>query len=416
MILLFPALLMGVENGGAVALLALLLLSAMGHFFIRQRPLLNVHETLMLLAILAYVLIFVFNLLYFGAEASNLNNTENFILLLPIYFYLRKNPVDERYISIGIFLGAAACAVYAGYQRFELGHQRASGLTHLVEFGGFSMIFAMLCLVFSVYSKSLIPKLIFFCGFPLGVFASMLSGSRGSWLALVTGSVFLVILNPFSWRLRSRLTALLLFTLMILGSYFHPIVEKRVDKAVQEIDQYFETGVVSKASLGRRLETWRASVIAIRESSPWIGIGEGNFREKIQQLVERGLADPDILPMYHAHNVFIAATMNRGVPGLISLILVLLLPFLSFILFARNQSDNHAKALPYSGAMLVVCAVTVAMSDVFFYQHKSALFFVTYIYLLYALLSSRYREMLLAHNNDGLQSMESKSTEESVPK
>ena len=381
-ILFFPALLIGIVNGGATALLLLLLISIIGLMIFRTRERLNVHERFMLFVVLLYIAIYGVNVWYFEARVSELDNTLRFLLLLPIFFFVRKKSFNVQYLKYGVVVATLVCAVFAGYQKFILSFERVNGITNWVSFGGLSITLGMMSLVFGAYGRSMTERLIFIIGFFLAVLASLLSGSRGAWLALLPGFLLLLYFNPFKYSNKVRVGLLVGFSMMILGSYLHPIVQQRVDNAIEDIHLYTEEGRVF-SSLGLRLEAWKASGIAYSQS-PWMGIGEGNFRSMLQRLVDEGQIHQDVMHINHVHNEFISAALHRGVPGLISVLLIFLIPFVSFLNVGR-RSQGCQQALAISGAMLVVCSVTVAMSDIFFGQHQHTIFYVAYIYLIYAL-------------------------------
>ncbi|MCP4275804.1 MAG: O-antigen ligase family protein, partial [Gammaproteobacteria bacterium] len=178
-----------------------------------------------------------------------------------------------------------------------------------------------------------------FSGFGLACFACLLSGARGAWLAVLSGLVLLIIFNPKAWTVRKRAVSTLCSVVLIAATYYAlPIVHKRVDIGISQFNAYFSEGAVKQSSAGLRLEVWRAAMISI-EDSPWLGIGAGSFNDRITDLVDRGKVDPAIAGLGHVHNEYLIAALHRGIPGLIALLFLLLVPLYAFIKHYHEVRD-----------------------------------------------------------------------------
>lgn len=388
LLLLFPAMLMAVPDGGSATLVLLLLVSITGLFLNKNPIVLDKNEKYLLATIAVYMAVYIFNVWFFNSEISELDNTSRFLLLLPIFFYIRRLKLTPNYIYYGILMGAVACLVIAAYQKFFLGFDQASGVTSIVSFGTLSMTLAMMCFIIALLCKSWSSRILFYSGFMFAAYASVLSGSRGAWLILLSCLLILFITNPLKWPFKTRFSAILVSLILITASYFFPPVQHRVNTAINEIDAYFTYDVVN-TSVGARLEIWRASVIAATEN-PILGIGEGNFSNKMKQLSDQGLVDPFVLNIAHVHNEYISALLHRSLPGLLSLLLLFLIPLIAFSkTFIAEQGDR--RMLPAIGVILVISTMTISLTDVFFYQHKNTLFYVAFTYILYASMRSDTR-------------------------
>ena len=383
LILLFPALLMTVPDGGAVVLLLLVLLSLIGLARNKYKIPLNQQEIWLFVAIGFYLAINLFNVWYFDAGISGLDNVNRFLLLLPVYFYIRKTKLSYRPVIFGIAIGAAACFVIAVYQKIFLGVPRAHGLQNAVPFGGLSITLGLMCLAIALTIENRREKIWMYSGFLLASIASVLSGTRGAWLALPVGLITLLILNPRDWSAKSRVAGSLITLLLIVLAYTIPLIQIRVDTTMLNLVAYF-TEADASTSIGLRLEAWRAAIIAFTEN-PVLGIGEGNFRSTLRQLAEVGEIDPLLATsIAHAHSEFLSAMLHRGLPGLILSLLLFLLPLVTFYTQFKQQQGER-KVLLALGIMLIISSITTALSDVFFGHHKQTLFFATYIYLVYGL-------------------------------
>ena len=117
LLLLFPAMLMIVPDGGSIAIALLIIVSSTGLLLNRNSIPLSKNEKHFLAVIAIYILIYIFNLWFFNSKISEFDNTSRFLLLLPIFFYLRKSKLNPKYIYYGILLGAIACFIIAAYQK-----------------------------------------------------------------------------------------------------------------------------------------------------------------------------------------------------------------------------------------------------------------------------------------------------------
>lgn len=383
LILLFPALLMTVPDGGAVVLLLLVLLSLIGLARNKYKIPLNQQEIWLFVAIGFYLAINLFNVWYFDTRLSGVDNVNRFLLLLPVYFYIRKTKLSYRPVIFGIAIGAAACFVIAVYQKIFLGVPRAHGLQNAVPFGGLSITLGLMCLAIGQTMENRRKKIWMYCGFLLACTASILSGTRGAWLALPVGLITLLILNPRNWSAKSIVISVLITLPLVVLTYAIPIIQIRVDTTMLNLVAYY-TGADTSTSIGLRLETWRAAIIAFTEN-PVLGIGEGNFHSTLRELAKTGEIDPLLATsIAHVHNEFFSVMLHRGIPGLMSTLLLFLLPLATFCTQFKQQQGER-KVLLAMGIMLIISSMTTALSDVFFGHHKQTLFYAMYIYLVYGL-------------------------------
>lgn len=385
LIFLFYPMLVAFPEGGATVLVLLSLISVIGLSRNRIKRRLTSDEKLLLITVGLFLSILALNVWYFNAKLRELDNPSRFLLLLPVFFFIRKSKLNFGYAFYGLLAGAIASFLVACYQMFYLDIDRVYGAVKIVAFGSISITLALMCFALALLGKNWWFRLLFLGGFILGCTASIMSGSRGPWLALPTGLFILVFANPKSWSVKLRMVSGFLVLLILISCYAIPIVKKRVDMAVADIDSYLSEDVVY-TSLGLRLEAWRGSSIAFAEN-PILGIGENNFYKKMKQLVNEGRVHPDVLHFNHTHNEFISAALYRGIPGLLSLLLLFFVPLIYFMKSGKTDKEN-VKMLSISGVMLITCLMTVSLSDILFCQHKLTIFYVASIYIFYGLLSS----------------------------
>jgi O-antigen ligase len=390
LILLFPAFLVALPDGGAGILILLVLVSIVG--LIKNRGVVPLHpdERYFLYAVGLFLLVYAFNIWFFGVKISAFDNPSRFLLLLPVFFYLRKIKLNLNYLIFSLFLGTLSCIVFAIYQKYFLDIPRAHGVSGVVTFALISVTLAMMSLSVAMLSSSKWLKSLMLLSFFFGVSASIMSGTRGAWLALPVGVFVLLLINPLNWKKQSRIILSLISICVLGAAYFLPFVQMRIDTAISGFMDYFSNDDFVPTSVGWRLELWRGAAIAIFEN-PVLGIGEGkeNFRQTMQHLADAGSVTPTLATsMPHVHNEFISATLHRGILGLFTLLLIFFLPLVTFIKSIKTASGDK-KILMLMGVMLTTSCATTALSDAFFHTHALSIFYVTFIYVIYTQIHSR---------------------------
>ena len=369
-------------------LILLVIITGISLLSSKEKLPLKKNEKLFLQVIGFYIFVYLANIYILDSSISEFGYTARFIILLPVFFYARKQKLNTSMVLYGIFLGSLACFLIAIYQVFLLEMPRANGITNPVPFGGISITLGLMCISAVVFSTSNKFTIFMILGFIFGSIASILSGSRGAWLALLSCFVYFIWSNPIPLSVRHRTIYSLVFVLTILACYQIPDVQLRVGYAIQNIDAYFNQNIVY-TSAGLRLETWKAGFIVFSEN-PVFGIGEGNFNftTAMTNLANRGEIAP-VIPtsIAHVHNEYLSAALHRGVFGLLSLMILFLFPLWVFRQRLLVSNGIH-KTLLVSGIMLILCSMTISLSDVFFQHHNQTLFFVTYLYLFFGLASS----------------------------
>ena len=387
-IFIFPPMFILVPKGGDVVLLFLLVINLTYLTVNRSNKIsYSLEEKILLSVIGLYLGLHLLNNFFVGSKALETDGIALFIILLPLFHHVRKFSMDRNVVIYGILAGAFACFLIAIYQKYMLGMPRVSGFFKIIAFGSISITLALMCLWMAILTRRRKISLLMFCGFGFAFYASLLSGSRGPWLAVISCLVLLIIFNPRAWTVKKRAVITLSSLVLISSAYALPGVQQRVDLAISQFDAYFSQGVVASNSVGLRLEVWRAVLISVGENS-WSGIGSENFGEMIADLANRNKIDPILTTkISHAHNEYLSVAMYRGLPGLASLLLIFLVPFCTFLKYYHTVKSNDQLLLG-CGIILIVSSMTMSMSDLFFQHHRESLFFAVYIYLIYGLVFS----------------------------
>jgi putative inorganic carbon (hco3(-)) transporter len=145
----------------------------------------------------------------------------------------------------------------------------------------------------------------------------ILTQSRGSYIALAL-TLPLVLLFALVIPARSRpfVIGFMVFALIIVSILIWragpDLVMQRIAKAYADIS--VSTDVVSKVEV--RLETWSRAIYGIQEY-PFTGMGMNIFRQLAPSFYPSLLLFPDF-DIAHAHNEFLQAALDLGLPGMVA--------------------------------------------------------------------------------------------------
>lgn len=312
------------------------------------------------------------------------------LLFLPL---LARARLSGEWLWYGVFIGAIGAAALAAYQHFFLGLARAQGFTLSILFGDIGLALGLIALAargeFTRRRSFWLPYFAFFCG----VATSILSGSRGGWIAMILSAIPLYVYDKQKSRRKSMLVAAS-GVILLLAAFFIPATQVAVrgEQAFTEARNYFEANA-SNSSTGARLEMWKAAALAFREH-PLFGVGKYNFSVSIRELEARGEINPSIAGFNHAHNEILEVMATQGIVGLAGLLLFYLGP-LRFFIRNLDPGDRHN---PYAlaGILLVLCYIDFGLSQVMFAHHLGIAFYAFMVCLLTGLCLKTQQDNLRA--------------------
>ena len=151
----------------------------------------------------------------------------------------------------------------------------------------------------------------------------ILTQSRGSYLALAFTilALFFITLPP---RWRWSLLGLMIIAGLIFG--FALSKESLVAASNWLTGSGLTTeGALSLNSLEGRVELWSRAIFGLQDF-PFTGMGMNTFREVVHVLYPLFLVAPDV-DIGHAHNEFLQAGLDLGIPGLIAFISLYIIAF-----------------------------------------------------------------------------------------
>ena len=337
--------------------------------------------------------------IFFGFYHNhNLSYFEAFIpfVLSPLIFhgFVQSEP-DDNTLWLGVAIAAIMGSMIAVYQAYHLDIGRAFGaLKNPIIFGDICIVFASLSLIglLSTQHKncSFLLQMTLILGFISGVFASLLSGSKGGWLSIFTTLIIFIWL----W-LRNRQTVIkigvLSAALIGIGSLFWlaptELVLARLIEGFHGGVHWFKTGEITEGSVSARLALWKAGLEMINEH--WLlGISRHGLEAALPAPLKiYGQLESDLL----------MALVANGFIGFLSKIYLFISVLFAFTI-SKKMNTNHNIYIPVAGTLLVILYIEFGLSVDTLGRNAFRHLFVLLTLLILALTMKKY-----SPNNQNLQ-------------
>lgn len=284
----------------------------------------------------------------------------------------------------GVILGALAALPFIAWQRFVLDIYRPGGWLNSITFGDIALCLALVALAAAIDYRHSTRKAIFpALGALAGLGATVISGTRGGWIALLLAAILFL---TYARLLHSRRVRLLLVGSFALfaSTFFIPAfgVQERVDQGMHDVQTWLDGGSAF-SNVGIRLELWTGARHLIAEE-PWFGRDPEGVRAGLRELARQGKVQDVVVPFEHLHNDLLQAQATGGVFGLLAYIGILAAPF---AFFARAVGRSSRRGMPQfapalAGMLVVLSYFGFGLTEVIFWSLKGSMFYVLMVALL----------------------------------
>lgn len=307
-----------------------------------------------------------------------------FVAISCIFFVAYFRP-SIRSFWLGLYIGGISAGVIACTQKFYLNAERVSGFTHHpITFGNLSLLFCLLAGCSIPLFRSSRFYLFPYIAVLGSALAVLLSGSRGSWLAIP----FVFIPLFFFQRRRFRKTVLyglaggVISCLIILLAVTQTTIAVRFKEMLTDIQAYQQTGDAT-TSVGIRLELFKASWIMFLDH-PWVGGGRDQFVAMLSSLAANGRIQQSPALLYaSSHNDSLYFLATGGVLDFTFLLLIYFSPLLLFLrALKNNEGDAETDSAAMAGVIVVLSYIAFGLTDVMFWLMYPTVFYTTIICIL----------------------------------
>jgi len=311
---------------------------------------------------LAYLLVTLANFAFVDSSTFAINRVERQLLLLSIpavFALLWWARPTLKVVASSIAVNAIVFGVYTMFAVLP-GRERGEGLgvTHEILFGNAALFLGFASLALILLKPNWPWRILGLAGLGFGLATSILSQSRGGWLAIPLLVVVSLIAYTRMYRprvaTRFTITVTTLVALVILAQA--PAVEYRVAEARQDL-----LGMTSgnfETSLGWRILMWQTAWDTGREA-PLFGQGFSGYPDNVDAGIEHGHL-PHSMGLFRTepHSDYLHLFASRGVVGLMSYAALLLVPIGYLIALLTFGERRQIAGAQLGLSLLIVLAVS----------------------------------------------------------
>ncbi|CAM3051829.1 O-antigen ligase family protein [Moritella viscosa] len=401
---LYPVLLFLFPKGYIVSTTILTLMAVVAGYY--KQLSWNRSLTLLSLAFIAFSFPHLVNLVQETTDMRHVKKILRGLPLLLVAAFLVKNNPDKKIIHWAFIFGLIIC--FIGMLNAQItGLDRRDVLGNNVIPLMVSATALLAFLLPQSNSDNKLLKYMVYATFPLTISAIVLSQSKGVALsALATMLVFSVLTFRQSKSNIFILWVLLISAIGVTSLFNNDALIKRINIASKNVtlavNKTIEqdtvrttkstTSIVNKSTEKKitptqkkswaphssstiRLELWKGSLLLAAEK-PFFGYGKLAARDRMLELIKEGKIAPYAKKYAekHFHSIYFEALGCQGLIGLISILLVLLLPLYIFI---KHWTNNPQVAL--AGSLIVTNYAIAGLSDTVL---TSTLPSITYVMLM----------------------------------
>lgn len=329
--------------------------------------------------------------LYHGNAVRQLDLISRYLLLIPILLALSKTTLKPSWISASFAVGSLS-SLWLVYAQLggELHNGRVYGYTGAIQFGNIALLLGLFCLTALIAQWRTItfkrsPAVLYALGALAGFFASLVSGSRGGWIALPFALIVMIIgYTPKRYAARTIAGCLLAVTLagaLLTQSSF---IEERYQLAAQDITQFQQGN--ANTSIGARLAIWQANWELIKQR-PILAWSTIEHQEALEQLTQNRADAQIILGLANSHNNYIETWLYFGAIGFFFLVSLFIFCFFYFIknIFNKNPLKKQSAI---NGSILIIVYSISNLTQNMMERNNTLLFFLLALSIFWSLMNS----------------------------
>ncbi|MDH4396732.1 MAG: O-antigen ligase family protein [Limnobacter sp.] len=187
---------------------------------------------------------------------------------------------------------------------------------------------------------------------------SVMSGTRGVWLALIP--LFFVLITVSKRPLSVLGISLIFSAILVLLASQSTFLQKRYDDAVRDVDLWMHTAQ-KDTPVGIRLSIYQ-SLYQLASEKPWLGMHPQERDQKFQTLPSLSPVAKYTLMESGAHNQYLEKQILNGLPGSFLALMLYLLPLLYFWRVWRKAESDHLKFACSLGVVVCLCYLVSGLS------------------------------------------------------
>ncbi|WP_236079133.1 O-antigen ligase family protein [Paraburkholderia nemoris] len=321
-------------------------------------------------------------------EPSTLDSPSRFLAAAPLFLVLRQGlPRTLTWTDLSFALGALASLGILLIAPQNSGVDRVSSqFLNAIHYGDIALVLGALSILSLNWWRKdcLLVRIIKIAGLIAGLAASVLTGSRGGWIAMPVVTALILYVRSGNKSRRWNVLLPLAIMAILAGVYaFSPAARDRVSNISSDLIHYKQGQ--RDTSLGIRLQLYEAAANIV-ESHPFLGLGAHGFRNSMQSFADAGLLSPLAaqLGRGETHNQFFAYLTDYGIVGGLALLSIYVVP--GVIFWKRlNAPTGPARRAALMGLTFVVAFWIFGLTVETFDLKTTVSFYATVIAILAAL-------------------------------
>lgn len=288
-----------------------------------------------------------------------------FLISAPIFFMLRKlEPSALLKIRFGFIIGALAAVSSALFIPHVWGSDQGlarigTSFVNPIHFGDIALTLGIIPLFGLDWRRRTITdvfwteRLIALFAAICGIYASVLSGSRGGWAAIPVFLILAYLTQRKALRITTALKLVAVFVAISLLTYYSiQEIRQRIDLIYSNLHA-FDHGN-ENTSIGIRLQLWKAALIIFFEH-PLFGVGMGGFKALMTPMEQAGQLSALAADFgrQEVHSEILSRLSQLGLIGLVAILAVYLVP--GWMFWRRlSTSSREARLAAHMGLAFVL--------------------------------------------------------------
>ncbi len=319
-----------------------------------------------------------------------------FMMLVPLYLLLRQFSFKLNWLVgllalVAIVLGCVSIVQFIAMEYYgttilatgKVFWRRPSGDVNPMRYGAISLVVMAFSLnaMLVLRQKAFWLRVLLVLACCLGLVACLLAQARGSWLAI---PVLMLAYAAYMYRAGHPRFSMVL---MVLTLFIMAVASQqgKVQRSFGDVERYIQGDPGS--ALGARLDMFKAAGILIKQK-PVFGHGLNSYSRKATEIRKSTPGMSREVGMWNnPHNEILQVMVEKGVVGLMTLLLLFAAPGYLFFQALKNADDSVAgqqiKFYAMSGLSLLVVYAVVGQSVALF-EHDVFNHFFALMVLLFA--------------------------------
>lgn len=312
---------------------------------------------------------------------SALDAPSRFLIVIPLFLMMTQLPgYVLKWADLSFTMGAIAALSVIWILPGNTPDRLSSQFLNAIHFGDIALLLGMLSIL-SVnwwHRDHVAIRMLKYIGFITGITASILSGSRGGWLAIPVVIPFMLYARAGTQT--TKYWVILLGSIIISFASLYLLsdsLQERITMIWVDLAAYMQGN--HDTSIGIRLQLYQAALILIGEA-PFFGLGAEGLAHGLEKLVALGQLTPLAAELGRGemHNQLLAYMVNSGIIGGLALLAIYFVPAL---FFWRHRQASHAntRRTALMGLVTVIAFSVFGLTVETFNLKMTVSFYVTLI-------------------------------------